>query len=184
MKYFFYCTVRDGQFLSLFCLPPFPCAKYFTAEKKEDQTSNYDTNTYLVQYHSMICCTYEPTADTQEPTASHTQNSTQKNWKHRHHVPPKPLASSGSNFTGECNRCTSRNRYWSPQYGNVTFIDKTNCSVILFTIILQATAWRARGQKVSFSKLLFMLFLHNCIGTMHTNLSYPAIFYLLIPHKY
>jgi hypothetical protein len=42
-----------------------------------------------------------------------------------------------------------RDRSQSSQHGNITYIDKTYCSVILFTIILQAVAWRARGQKVS-----------------------------------
>jgi hypothetical protein len=96
---------------------------------------------------------YEPTADTQEPTASCTHNNTQhttKNTKHRHHGTPQLPASSGSYFTGECNHRTLRDQSRSLQHGDVTFIDKTNCSVILFTIILQAVARRARGQKVSF----------------------------------
>ncbi len=144
---------------------------------------------YLEQYHSMICCTYEPMADTQVPTASSTHNNTQyatkKTYiKHHHHGLPKPPASSGSNFTSECNGRTSRNQYQSPQQGNVTFIDKTNCSVILFNSILQAVARRTCRQKVSFYKLLLVLFLCNCIGTTRTNLSYPAIFYLPIPQKY
>jgi len=96
---------------------------------------------------------YKPTADTQEPTTSCTHNNTQhttKNIKHHHHGPPKPPASSGSNFIGECDRHTLHNLSRSLQHGNVTFINKTNCSVILFTIILQAAAWRACLQKVSF----------------------------------
>jgi hypothetical protein len=97
-------------------------------------------------------------------TTHNTQHTTHKK-KHCYHGPPKPPASSGSNFTGECDRCTLHDQYQSPQYGDVTFINKTNCSVILFTIILQAAAWRARGQKVSFYKLLVVLFLRNCIGT-------------------
>jgi hypothetical protein len=96
---------------------------------------------------------YEPMADTQEPTASRTHNNTQhttKNINHHHHGPPKLPASSGSNFTGECNRHTSCDRSGSLQHGDVTFINKTNCSIIIFTIILQAAARHARGQKVSF----------------------------------
>ncbi len=82
----------------------------------------------------------------------HTQQHTTHNIKHKyhHHGPPKLPASSGSNFTGECNPRTSRDWSQSSQHGNVTFIDKTNCSVILFTIILQAAARRVRRQKVSF----------------------------------
>ncbi len=96
---------------------------------------------------------YEPTADTQEPTTSSTHNNTEhttKNIKHHHHGAPKPPASSGSNFTGGCDHRMLCNRSWSLQHGNVTFIDKTNRSVVLFTIILQAAARRIRGQKVSF----------------------------------
>ncbi len=98
---------------------------------------------------------YEPMADTQENQlpASCTHNNTQhttKNIKHHHHGPPKLPASGGSNFTGECNCLTLRDQSQLSQHGDVTFIDKTNCSVILFTMILQAAAWRACGQKVSF----------------------------------
>ncbi len=96
---------------------------------------------------------YEPTADTQEPTASSTHNNTQhttKDIKHHHHGPPKLPASSGSNFTGECDCRTSRDRSRSLQHDDVTFIDETNCSVNLCAIILQAAARHARGQKVSF----------------------------------
>jgi hypothetical protein len=95
-----------------------------------------------------------------EPTASCTHNNTQhttKNRKNHHHGPPKPPASSGSNFTGECNCRTSRNWFRPVQYGDVTFIDKTNCSVILFTIILHSAARHAHGQKVSFYKLLLVV---------------------------
>ena len=97
---------------------------------------------------------YEPMADTQENQlpASCTHNNTQhttKNIKHHHHGPPKLPASNGSVFTGEYNCRTLCNQSRSSQHGNITYIDKTYCSVILFTIILQAVAWRARGQKVS-----------------------------------
>jgi hypothetical protein len=132
---------------------------------------------------------YEPTADTQKnqpPLAHKTTHNTQhttKNMKHRHHGPPKPPASSGSNYTGECNCRTLHNQSQSLQHGNVTFINKTNYSVILFTIILQAAAWRTRGQKVSFISYYSCFFLHNCIRTTGTNLSYLAILYLLIPHE-
>ncbi len=101
----------------------------------------------------MIYCTYEPLADTQEPTTSCTHNNTQhttKNIKHHHHIPPKPPASSGSNFSGECNCHTSCNWSWCLQHGDVTFINITNCSVILFSIILQVAAQHACGQKLSF----------------------------------
>jgi hypothetical protein len=143
---------------------------------------------HLLQYHNTIChillmsqwWTHKP----REPTASCTHNNAQhttKNRKHRHHVSPMPPASSGSHFTGEWDHRMSHNRCWSPQYGDVTLINKTNCSVILFTIILQTATWRACGQKVSFYKLLLVLFLRNCIRTTRTNISYPVIFYLPTP---
>ncbi len=118
---------------------------------------------HLVQYHSKICHMYlwANSGHPRVPTASCTHNNTQhttKNRKHCHHGSPKPPASNGFKFTGECNRHKSRDQYRSPQYGNVTFINKTNSSVILFTIILQGSAWRTRGQKVTFYKLLLMLF--------------------------
>jgi hypothetical protein len=112
-------------------------------------------------------------ADTQEPTTSCTHNNTQdttKNIKHRHHGPPKPPASSGSNFIDECDCCTLHNLSRSLQHGDITFINKTNCSVILFTIILQAMARRTHGQKVSFICYYLCFFLCNCIRTMRTNL--------------
>jgi hypothetical protein len=83
-------------------------------------------------------------------TTTHNTQHTTKNIKHNHYGPPKFPASSGSKFTGECDPRTSRNQSRSLQHGDVTFIDRTNCSVILFTIILQAAAWRTHGQKVSF----------------------------------
>jgi hypothetical protein len=101
----------------------------------------------------MLYLEYEPVAETQEPTTSCTHNNTQhttKNIKHHHHGPPKLPASSGSNFTGECDRRTLHDLSRSLQHGNVTFINITNCSDILLTIILQAMAWCACRQKVSF----------------------------------
>jgi hypothetical protein len=63
----------------------------------------------------------------------HTQQQTthnKKNIKHRLHVPPKPQASSGSNFTGECDRRTLRDQSQSLQHGDVLFIDDTIFSFI------------------------------------------------------
>ncbi len=60
------------------------------------------------------------------------------------HNPPAP---SGSNFTGECDRRTSRDRSRSSQSGDKIFIDETKKTFILFTTILCASAQRARGQK-------------------------------------
>ena len=63
------------------------------------------------------------------------------------HNPPAP---SGFNFRGKCDRRTSRDLSRSSRSGDVIFIDVTNKTFILFTIILCASAQRARGQKVSF----------------------------------
>ncbi len=99
----------------------------------------------------------------------HTQQHTTHNIKHKHHHhgPPKLPASSGSNFTGECNCRTSCNWSRSSQQGDVIFIDKTNCSVILFTIILQDAAWRAHGQKVSFI-CYYLCFFCTTASKQHT----------------
>ena len=70
--------------------------------------------------------------------------------KHRPHGPHNPPAPSDSNFTGECDRRTSRDRSRSLQSGDVIFIDETKKTFILFTTILCASAQRARRQKVSF----------------------------------
>ncbi len=111
-------------------------------------------NTYGAHAHRM--------ADTQEPTASCTHNNTQytskKNIKHRHHGPPKPPASSGSNFTGECNCRTSRDWSQSLQHGDVLFIGDTNFSFIYLTIILCAVAQRAHWLKVSFYRYISCFF--------------------------
>ncbi len=97
---------------------------------------------------------YEPMADTHRRTNRllHTQQHTTHNIKHKTPSPGPPMlqASSGSNFTGECNCRMLQDRSRSSQHDNVTFIDKTKCTVILFTIILQAAAQCACGQKVSF----------------------------------
>ncbi len=115
---------------------------------------------------------------------SHTQQRTTTTKELCHHGPPKPLASNGSNFTGEYNCRMLRNRSRSLQHGDITYIDKTYCSVILFRIILQAVAWRTRGQKVSLISYYLCFFWCNCTRLTRTNLSYPAIFYLPIPHEY
>jgi hypothetical protein len=83
------------------------------------------------------------TPKNQLPLAHTTIHNTHtKNIKHRHHGPPKPPASSGSNFTGECDRRTSRDQSRSLQHGDVLFIDDTNFSFIYLFIILSAAAQR------------------------------------------
>ena len=60
------------------------------------------------------------------------------------------LASSGFNFTGEWDCRTSCNQSRRFQCGDVIFIDESNSSFILLTIILFALARHPRRQKVSF----------------------------------
>ncbi len=142
---------------------------------------------HVVQYHCTICHTYEPTADTQEPTASCTHNNTQhtlENIKHHHHGPPKLPASSSSNFTGECDCCTLHDRPGSSQHGNVLFIDNTNFSFIYFTIILICSGSACLLTKGKFLKIYLVLFLCRCIKTTRTNPSYPLIQYLAMSPEF
>ncbi len=60
----------------------------------------------------------------------HTAPATSK--KHRHHDLPRPPASSGFNFTGECDRRTSCDRYRSSQYGDAIFLHETNCFFLFY----------------------------------------------------
>jgi len=66
------------------------------------------------------------------------------------HDPPSPLAPGGSNYTGEHDRPMSRDWSQSLRSSYVTFIDESNKSFILLTILLCAEDRRALGQKVSF----------------------------------
>ena len=70
--------------------------------------------------------------------------------KHRHHDRHDPLASTGSNLRGKCDRRTSRDRFRWFRWGDVIFIDESNLSFILLTIILLASDRCAWKQKVSF----------------------------------
>ena len=83
-------------------------------------------------------------------TIDNNTQHTHKYIKHRHHGPPKPPASRGSIFRGECDRCTSRDQSQSSQHGNVLFIDDTNFSFIYLTNILCAAAQHTHWLKVSF----------------------------------
>ncbi len=61
--------------LSFFSLPPFSRTKYLTRIAYVSCTTIQIPSPR--RYHSTICCTYEPMADTQETTASRTHNNTQ-----------------------------------------------------------------------------------------------------------
>jgi hypothetical protein len=89
----------------------------------------------------------------------HTTNTTPQKTKTKHHDLPQPLASSGFNFIGECDRHMLRNRSQSMQRGDVIFIDETNIFFILLTIILQVLDRHAHELKVSYfgDYLLFFL---------------------------
>ncbi len=90
---------------------------------------------------------------------THNQHNTKINKKHQHYCPPRPSASSGFNFIGECNCRLLHDWSQSLQHGDVIFIDETNIFFILLTIILQASDRHARELKVSFwsDYLLFFL---------------------------
>ena len=88
-----------------------------------------------------------------QPTQHH------KKQKHQHHDLPWPLASSGFDFIGECDRHMLHNRSQTTQHGNVIFIDETNIFFILLTIILQVLDRHTHELKVSyFSDYLFFIF--------------------------
>jgi len=115
-----------------------------------------------------------------DTTRNHNTHRTTSG-KHRHHDLPRPPASSGSNFTCECVRLTSRDRYRSPQHGDAMFLSETNFFYILLTIIPYAADRRAWGQKVCFfSEYLCFLFGH-CVESTRTDPSYPPIYFLLMP---
>jgi hypothetical protein len=80
---------------------------------------------------------------------THNQRNTKKQ-NHQHHYLPRPPASSGFNFIGECNRRVLCNQSQSLQYGDVIFIDESNIFFILLSIILQASDLHACKLKVSF----------------------------------
>jgi hypothetical protein len=84
-------------------------------------------------------------SNTQQPKHTHTQPTKPKinNIQHCRHSPPKPPAPNGSNFTGECNRHTLRDRSRSLQHSNELLIDDTNFFFIYLTIIFGAAAQRA-----------------------------------------
>jgi hypothetical protein len=92
--------------------------------------------------------------------------------KHRHHGPPRPPASSGFNFTGECNHCTLHDWYQYPQHGDIIFLREPNFSFILLSIFLQAASQRACWLKVSFYMLLLVIF---CAAALKQLALTPAI---------
>ncbi len=71
----------------------------------------------------------------------------------------------------------------SSQHGDATLIDYTNCYVIVVTILLIASAQRARRQSVSFWSESAFFFCGRCIKTMRTEPSYSPISFLPWPPK-
>jgi hypothetical protein len=104
--------------------------------------------------------------------------------KHRHHDRHDPPASSGSNFRGKCDRRTSRNQSRWFRCGDLTFIGKINSFLILFSIILCASAGRAGGQKVSFLCYFIVLLLFRWFDTTRTDPSYSPISFFPWPPQY
>jgi hypothetical protein len=113
----------------------------------------------------------------QPPLDNNTQH-THENINHHHHGPPKPSASRGSNFTGECNRRASSDRSLSSQHVEALYIDKSNFSFINLTAILCELASMRSLTKGEFLKEYLVMFLCRCIETTRTNPSYLAIPYL------
>ncbi len=109
----------------------------------------------------------------------HTHNPTScKKIKHRHHGPHKPPAPSYSNFRGKCNRRTSHNGARSSKHSDILFIDCTNSSVILLTILLITLDQRAWQHKVNFGCDDSCFFCGRCIQTTRTDPCYSVIFVL------
>ncbi len=98
--------------------------------------------------------------------------------KHRHHGPHKLPAPSGSNFRGKCNRRTSHDGARSSKHGDVLFIDCTNSSVILLTILLITLDQCAWGHKVKFGCDDLCFFCGRCMETTRTDPCYLVIFFL------
>jgi hypothetical protein len=133
---------------------------YLTVFSSDHITSRYLVSTILAWYLEKIWhgkYTYGTHAHrmadpkNQLPLKNKTKHT--QNIKHHLHGPPKPPASRGSNFTGECDRCTARNRSRSSQHRDVIYIDDTNFSFIYLTAIWCAVAWQAHWLKVSFKAI-------------------------------
>ncbi len=101
-----------------------------------------------------------------------------KKIKHQHHGPHKPPAPSGSNFRGKCNHHTLHDGAQSSKHGNVLFIDCTNSSVIVLTILLITLDQCAWGHKMSFGCDDSCFFRGRCIKMMRTDPCYSVIFFL------
>ncbi len=95
-------------------------------------------------YACQVWMTCNTSCNYTQPTQQH------KKQKHRRHDLPRPLASSGFDFIGECDPRMLRNWSQSTQQGNVIFIDETYIFFILLTIILQVLDRRAHKLKVSY----------------------------------
>ncbi len=111
-------------------------------------------------------------------TTTHDTQHTTQNRKHRHHGSPKLPASSSSNITGECNRCTSCNLSGSSQHGNVLLFDSTNIFLHLFYYYSMCSGSACLLTKGEFLEWLIVLYHGRCIKTMHTDPSYSSIFFL------
>ena len=96
-------------------------------------------------------------------------------------ISPRPPASSGFNFKGECDRRMSHDRPWSAQYGDAIFLRETNCFLILLSIILYAADRRARGQKVCFFSEYLCFIFGRWVESTRTDPSYPLIHFLPMP---
>ena len=94
---------------------------FFSKDKKYSRVLYVSTLEYVLLYSRVT------------HTHNHNRHASEK---HRHHDLPRPPASSGSKFTGKCDRHTSRDRYRSPKHGDAIFLRENNVSFILLPIIL------------------------------------------------
>ncbi len=104
-------------------------------------------------YVRQVWMTCNTSCDCTQPTQHHEKQ------KHQHHDLPRPLASSGFKFIGECDHRMLRNWSQSTQHGDVNFIDEPNIFFILLTIILQVLDRRANELKVSYFSAYLLFFL-------------------------
>ncbi len=88
--------------------------------------------------------------------------------KHCHHGFPNQPAPGSSNFTGECDRRMPCN-WLLLQHGDAIFVDYTNRSAILLTILPMTPDQRAWRQQVSLWCDYLCFFLSRCIKTMCTD---------------
>jgi hypothetical protein len=112
-------------------------------------------------------------ADTQEPTASHTHNNTQytKTYNIVSMVPPSRRLPAAPilQVSAIAVRRAINHDHRNTKHGDVTFIDKTNCSFYFIHYNSTGSGLARLFTKGEFYKLLLLLFWRTCIKTTQTN---------------